>query len=125
MKTPLTRPFDASLVATCIAAAALVLTPDGSGQVRRAVVAPFAPVSEQTPAPVDPRSRSCNDLKLELKSAGALNLLSGPGPGSGDTFYGPAVPRCQFWQMPQFAYVRARDGLCGIGYICVDKYSMD
>jgi len=23
----------------------------------------------------------------------------------------------------QFTYVRARDGLCGVGYICVDKLS--
>jgi len=27
--------------------------------------------------------------------------------------------------MPQFTYVRARDGLCGVGYICVEKYSVD
>jgi len=48
-----------------------------------------------------------------------------PSGGWGDTFYGPAVPRCQFWQMPQFTYVRTRDGLCGVGYICVEKYSID
>jgi len=27
--------------------------------------------------------------------------------------------------MPQFTYVRARDGLCGVGYICIEKYSLD
>jgi len=27
--------------------------------------------------------------------------------------------------MPTFQYVRANDGLCGIGYICVDKLSRD
>jgi len=54
-----------------------------------------------------------------------MSILSGPRGSWGDTFYGPAVPRCQFWQMPQFTYVRARDGRCGVGYICVDKYSVD
>jgi hypothetical protein len=80
---------------------------------------------EQAGAPVNPQSLSCNDLKARLKSAGELSILAGPRGGWGDTFYGPAVPRCQFWQMPQFAYVRARDGLCGVGYICVDKLSFD
>jgi hypothetical protein len=79
----------------------------------------------QPQAPVDPQSVSCADLKAQLKSAGSMSVLAGPRGGWGDTFYGPAVPRCQFWQMPQFTYVRARDGLCGVGYICVDKYSMD
>jgi hypothetical protein len=68
---------------------------------------------------------SCNDLKTELKSAGEMRILSGPKGGWSDTFYGPAVPRCPFWQMPQFVYVRARDGLCGVGFICVDKNPMD
>jgi hypothetical protein len=76
-------------------------------------------------APINPQSLSCSDLKAELKSAGELNILVGSGQGWGDTFYGPAVPRCQFYQMPVFAYVRARDGRCGIGYICVDKMSID
>jgi len=76
-------------------------------------------------APVNPQSLSCDDLKAQLKSAGAMSILSGPRGSWGDTFYGPAVPRCQFWQMPQFTYVRARDGRCGVGYICVDKYSVD
>jgi hypothetical protein len=80
---------------------------------------------QQIPAPVNPESLSCNDLKAQLKATGELNILSGPRGGWGDTFYGPAVPRCQFWQTPQFTYVRTRDGLCGIGYICVDKYSVD
>jgi len=72
-----------------------------------------------------PESLSCTELKGQLKTAGELSILSGPRGGWGDTFYGPAVPRCQFWQMPQFTYVRARDGLCGVGYICVEKYSVD
>lgn len=81
--------------------------------------------AQQIMAPVDPQTLSCNDLKAQLKSAGQMSILSGPRGGGGDTFYGPVVPRCQFWQMPQFTYVRARDGLCGVGYICVDKPAMD
>ena len=78
---------------------------------------------QQAPAPVTPESLSCNDLKAQLKAAGKLTILSGPGGRWGDTFYGPAVPRCPFWQMPQFAYVKARDGLCGVGYVCIEKLS--
>jgi hypothetical protein len=125
MKTLPRSLIDAGFLAISVAATALLLTPETPGQVEHARAEGFVPVSEAAPAQVDPRSRSCNDLKVQMRSSGQLNLLSGPGPGSGDTFYGPAVPRCQFWQMPQFAYVRARDGLCGVGYICVDKYSMD
>jgi hypothetical protein len=80
---------------------------------------------QQTPAPIDPVSLSCSALKTQLKAAGELSILSGPRGAWGDTFYGPAVPRCQFWQMPQFTYVRARDGLCGVGYICVEKLTFD
>jgi hypothetical protein len=79
----------------------------------------------QAVAPVNPQSLSCDDLKADLKRAGTLRVLSGPSGAWGDTFYGPSVPRCPFWQMPQFTYVRTRDRLCGVGYICVDKYSMD
>jgi hypothetical protein len=97
------------------------------GQARQALVAdgPVPGNGQQTLAPVNPQRLSCDDLKTLLKRAGAMSILSGPRGGWGDTFYGPDVPRCQFWQMPQFTYVRARDGLCGVGYICVDKYSMD
>ena len=125
--TSFATPADAKLLAACMAALAVVLAPAGYGQVAQppgpSGSAPgYAP---QAPAPVDPQSLSCNDLKAELKTTGQLNLLYGPRGGWGDTFYGPAAPRCQFWQMPQFTYVRARDGLCGIGYICIDKLSFD
>jgi hypothetical protein len=108
-------------------AATFLLMSASCGQARQSVVAdgPAPGNAQQTLAPVNPQSLSCNDLKAQLKSAGEMSILSGPRGGWGDTFYGPAVPRCQFWQMPQFTYVRARDGLCGVGYICVDKYSMD
>jgi len=83
------------------------------------------PASTAQTVPVDPQGLTCDDLKAQLKSAGAMSILSGPRGGWGDTFYGPAVPRCQFWQIPQFTYVRTRDRLCGVGYICIDKPSMD
>ena len=110
-----------------MAAAAFLFASVGYGQAGQGP-APGGPAlgdGQQTPAPVNPQSVSCNDLKAQLKTAGELSILSGPRGGWGDTFYGPAVPRCQFWQTPQFTYVRALDGLCGVGYICVDKYSMD
>lgn len=114
-------------VATCIGAAAFLLSTASYGQAAQApTVGSRVPANEQQiPAPVNPDSLSCSDLKAELKTTGELSILSGPRGGWGDTFYGPAVPRCQFWQIPQFTYVRARDGLCGVGYICVDKYSVD
>jgi hypothetical protein len=114
-------------LATCMATAAVLLTSASYAQTGQAPAAGGSVPGngQQIPAPLNPESLSCNDLKAELKTAGELSLLSGPRGGWGDTFYGPAVPRCQFWQMPQFTYVRARDGLCGVGYICVDKLSFD
>ena len=70
---------------------------------------------------VNPETLTCSALKSELNTAGQMAILSGPRGAWGDTFYGPAVPRCPFWQIPEFTYVRARDGLCGVGYICIDK----
>ena len=80
---------------------------------------------QQNAEPVNPAALSCDALKAKLQTAGQLIILSGPKGAWGDTFYGPAVPRCQFWQIPVFTYVKAADGLCGVGYICVDKPSMD
>ena len=117
-------PAQSKFIATCMGAATFLLVSASYGQARQAD-GPVPGNGRQTLAPVNPQSLSCNDLKAQLKSAGEMSILSGPRGGWGDTFYGPAVPRCQFWQMPQFAYVRARDGLCGVGYICVDKYSID
>jgi hypothetical protein len=75
--------------------------------------------------PVNPKTQSCTALKAQLNAAGEMSILSGPKGAWGDTFYGPAVPRCQFWQMPVFTYVKASDGLCGVGYICVEKLTFD
>ena len=117
----------ARLIASCLAAGALLCTSASYGQFGQAPAADGrVPENvQQTSAPVNPESLSCTELKGQLKAAGELNILSGPRGSWADTFYGPAVPRCQFWQMPQFTYVRARDGLCGVGYICIEKYSLD
>lgn len=119
-------PVRRALIA-CVAASAVLTTTASVGQAGQ-VPDPSRGVpgsAQQDPAPVDPQSMSCSALKERLRSSGQLTILSGPRGGWGDTFYGPAAPRCQFWQMPQFQYVRARDGLCGVGYICVDKMSFD
>jgi hypothetical protein len=111
----------------CITASAFLMTAASVAQVAQVPNASTAAASstQQDPAPVDPQSMSCSALKDRLQSSGQLTILSGPRGGWGDTFYGPAAPRCQFWQMPQFQYVRTRDGLCGVGYICIDKMSFD
>ena len=114
-------------IATCAVASLCLVTPASQGQTAQGPGAsgPIAANAQQYPAPVDPRTVSCSDLKGSLQSAGQLTILSGPQGRWGDTFYGPKVPRCEFWQMPVFQYVRARDSLCGVGYICVDKLTHD
>src|SRR2546423_2585565 len=127
MTTLFATPAKPRFLATCMSVATFLLMSASYGQAAQARVAdgPVPGNTNQTLEPVNPQSLSCDDLKAQLKSAGAMSILSGPRGGWGDTFYGPAVPRCQFWQMPQFTYVRARDRLCGVGYICVDKYPVD
>jgi len=120
-------PAQRRLIATCMTATAFLFTSASYGQAGQVPAAdgPVPGNGQKAPAPVMPESLSCTELKGQLKTAGELSILSGPRGGWGDTFYGPAVPRCQFWQMPVFTYVRAADGLCGAGYICVDKLSVD
>ena len=115
-----------SFIPIFLASALLIATPSHAqtGQAPGASSA-VPPNAQQYPAPVNPETLSCVALKAQLKSAGELRILSGPRGGWADTFYGPAVPRCQFWQMPVFTYVRTSDSLCGVGYICVDKLSRD
>lgn len=114
-------------LATCLGMATFLLMSASYGQVRQSPAADgrIPEGARQTHAPVNAQSLSCDDLKGQLKIAGAMNILPAPRSGWADTFYGPAVPQCQFWQVPEFAYVRARDGLCGVGYICVEKLSLD
>ena len=109
-----------SVLAACIAATAFVFPSAGYGQDMQVPTAGAANAVKDR-SPVDPATLSCSALKDELHRTGELAILSGPRSAWGDTFYGPAVPRCQFWQIPQFAFVRARDGLCGVGYICIEK----
>ena len=110
-------------LALCAAAAMLSRVVMAQPSLEPPVVAAADSV-DATPLPlpesVDQRNFSCKDLKAKLASAGSLTILAGPR-GYGDTFYGPRVPQCQFWQRPAFSYVRTRDSLCGVGYICVDK----
>src|SRR5438874_10063682 len=114
-------------VTGCVAAVPILVTSVSHAQMGQIGGAgdPVVQNGQQNPAPVNPAALSCNALKAKLQTAGELSIVSGPKGAWGDTFYGPAVPRCQFWQMPVFTYVTAADGLCGVGYICVDKLSFD
>ena len=77
--------------------------------------------SPHAASPADAQSMTCAALKDELERTGSLPILYGP-KGWADTFYGPRVPQCQFYQRPVFSFVNTRDGLCGVGYICVEKF---
>jgi len=114
-------------LATCVAAVPFFVAPASYAQTERLPRSadPVPERAQQHPAPVDPGTLSCAALKGKLQAAGELTILSGPNGGWGDTFHGPAVPRCEFWQMPVFTYVKTSDGLCGVGYICVEKMSFD
>ena len=114
-------------ITTCAAATFLIGTTASHGQTGQGPGANASAQAgaQQNPAAIDPQTLSCSDLKARMQSAGQLPILVGPRGGWPDTFYGPKVPRCQFWQMPMFQYVRTNDGLCGVGYICVDKLSFD
>ena len=122
---PAYRKFIATGVAAFAFPLVLVSTPSfGDTAQGSDTVNPVAANGQQTPAPINSESVSCTELKGRLQAAGALTIVGRQG-GWGDTFYGPRVPRCEFWQMPVFTYVRATDGLCGVGYICVEKLSFD
>ena len=115
-------------MATCVAAGAFLVATGSHGQTGQAPGAsspPVPPTAQQDGETVNPATVSCDALKARLQNAGELRILSGPRGGWADTFYGPKAPRCQFYQMPVFTYVRTNDRLCGVGYICVDKLSFD
>jgi len=109
--------------AIAVAFSTIALVPLCYGDTGKLVAAADAVEADrpQVPASVDAGNMSCTALKDKLASAGSLTILSAP-KGWGDTFYGPRVPQCQFWTRPVFSYVRTRDGLCGVGYICVEKF---
>jgi len=81
---------------------------------------PAAAYRSQDAAPINAAGVSCKELKDKLQGTGKLDVLSGQ-KGWGETFYGPGVPQCQFWQRPQFMYVSTNDGACGLGYICAQR----
>jgi len=85
-----------------------------------AQASPVPAYRAQDAAPVIAETVSCNDLKSRLQSTGTLDVVAGQRNWS-ETFYGPGVPQCQFWQRPQFMYLSASDGSCGLGYICVQR----
>ena len=91
-------------------------TAQSSGAADRATAS-----SPHAALPTDAQSMTCKALKNELELTGSLPILYGP-KGFADTFYGPGVPQCQFYQRPVFSFVTTRDGLCGVGYICVEKF---
>ena len=116
-----------AFIAACVAVTCFVVTNASFGQAGQVPSAGSAVPgnAQQYPAPVNPETLSCSALKAKLQSTGELSILVGTRGGWGDTFHGPAVPRCPFWQMPQFTYVRTDDGLCGVGFVCVEKLSRD
>ena len=122
LKVPLRR-----FIAMCVAASFFLGATTSHGQAGQGPGASGGVPAggQQNPAAIDPQTVSCSDLKARMQSTGQLPILVGPRGGWPDTFYGPKVPRCQFWQMPLFQYVRTNDGLCGVGYICIDKMSLD
>src|SRR5688572_24620219 len=72
-------------------------------------------VTEST-RPIDAATVSCSELKASvLKSESGLVITSGA--TGGGTFHARA-PQCEFWQRPQFTYVMAKEGWCGVGYAC-------
>ena len=112
------------LTSATVAAIALGVSTASFAQAPQAPAGGNAPGRERAAnerQTVDPQTLSCSALKAELGKTGELGILSGPRGAWSDTFYGPAAPRCEFWQIPEFTYVRARDGLCGVGYICIEK----
>ena len=112
------------MLSACVAALTVVVATAAFGQSTQAPGVDNATGRERAGndrQTVDPQTLSCSALKAELGKSGQLGILSGPRGAWSDTFYGPAAPRCEFWQIPEFTYVRARDGLCGVGYICIEK----
>ena len=97
-----------------------MVTPSHAQAARTTTAPPIAGERVQGPATVNASTASCKELKDKLQSTGTLNIVVGDR-GWADTFYGPAVPQCQFWSKPMFSFVNSNDGSCGVGYVCVDR----
>jgi hypothetical protein len=112
-----------ALSAAVAAFSTIVLPAPSYGDTGQIIAAadPVAGSRVQDTAPTDAESLTCKELKDRLASSGSLMITSGARRW-GDTFHGPRVPQCEFWQRPVFSYVRTRDELCGVGYICVEKF---
>ena len=129
MKTTISPPWSARAVRrgialSAVAAFSTIVLPGSSYGATTQMIAASDPVTEIRPqdaAPTDAESLTCKELKDRLASAGSLTIVSGARRW-GDTFYGPRVPQCEFWKRPVFSFVRTRDELCGVGYICVEKF---
>ena len=83
-----------------------VVSPPGASQVTAA-----APQ-------IDAGTLACTELKSRVRDSGTLAIAAGP--RGGDIFHARA-PQCDFWQRAQFSYVIAKDGWCGVGYVCAAK----
>jgi len=120
-KPPTSTPAYRTFAAICVAAGGLALilvtTPSYGDTGQGAGVS-----SSEATSQVHSETMSCKEMKAALEMTGTLRIISGRS-GWGDTFYGPRVPLCQFWERPVFEYVDTTDGLCGVGYICVEKLS--
>jgi hypothetical protein len=112
----------ARLSAAVAALWAMMLTTSSLGDAGLLLAAADAGAASrpQGSAAVNAEAVSCKELKDRLQSAGTLSIASGQR-AWGETFYGPAVPQCEFWQMPRFSYVNTNDGACGAGYVCVGR----
>lgn len=111
-----------SWIAFCVALSVLSMvmpSTESHGQVGAAADA--IPMGRaQSAAPITAGSVSCKELKDAVQRSGALTIVSGPR-GWSDTYYGPGVPRCEFYQTPMFSYVDTNDGACGVGYVCTQR----
>ena len=98
------------------AMAMMMLSASSHGQTGQ----PTATSNPQVSSTINAATVSCRDLKANLQRAGTLTIVSEPR-GWADTYYGPAVPQCEFWLKPKFSYVSTNDGACDVGYTCVDR----
>ena len=71
----------------------------------------------QDAPPLDTRTLSCDALKDRLQRVGTLYVTGRQ--GWSETFH--SRPQCDFWATPEFQYVQANDGACGLGYLCLWK----
>jgi hypothetical protein len=69
---------------------------------------------------IDAATVACSDLRTSILKSDSGTLVIASGPTGGGTFHARA-PQCDFWLRPQFTYVMAKEGWCGVGYTCTAK----